>query len=115
MNNMEGPIPIDLKTALERTGGETDFLEELIDMFMDDFEEQFAALKDAVHRNDAKSVQETAHSLKGSSANLGFLALQDTFFQLESAGRERDLIGAEHKIDLLRVHFDELKTYLHNR
>lgn len=115
MNNFPGSIPIDLASALERTGGEMDFLEELIDMFLGDFEKKYSALKDAVKQKDAARVQELAHSLKGSSANLGLSPLQETFFQLETAGRDRDLFDTEKKIDLLQIQFNELKTYWENR
>ncbi len=115
MNNFPGSIPIDLASALERTGGEMDFLEELIDMFLGDFEKKYSALKNAVKQKDAARVQELAHSLKGSSANLGLSLLQETFFQLETAGRDRDLFDTEKKIDLLQIQFNKLKTYWENR
>ncbi len=115
MNNSTGFIPIDLVSALERTGGDMDFLEELIDIFMKDFKEKYFVLKKAVNQKDAVLVQELAHSLKGSSANLGLTALQKTFFQLETAGRDNNLIDAEKKIELLQIQFDELKTYWENR
>ncbi len=92
-----------------------DFLEELIDMFKEDFEEKYLVLKKAVNRKDAVRVQELAHSLKGSSASLGFTALQKTFFQLETAGRNNDLFDAEKKLDLLLIQFNQLKTYWENR
>jgi len=115
MNNFTGSIPIDLASALERTGGEMDFLKELIDMFIGDFKEKHTALKDAVNQKDAVRVQELAHGLKGSSANLGLTPLQETFFQLETAGRDNNLFDAEKKIGLLQIQFNELKTYWENR
>ncbi len=115
MKDATGPIPIDLTTALEKTGGEVDFLEELLDMFIGEFEEKYAALKDAVHQKDAVQIRELAHSLKGSSANLSLTALQETFFQLETAGRDNDLTDTEKKIDLLQIQFNDLKTYWENR
>ena len=115
MNNFTGSIPIDLASALERTGGEMDFLEELVDMFIGDFEKKHEALKDAVKHKNAAQVQELAHSLKGSSANLGLTPLQETFFQLETAGRNNNLLDIDKKIDLLQNQFNELKTFWENR
>ena len=112
MKNDQGPIPIDLTAALERTGGEMDFLKELLDMFIGDFKEKYTAIKDAFKLKDAVQVQELAHSLKGSSASLGLIPLQETLFQLETAGRERDLSYAGENIELLLIQFNELKTYL---
>lgn len=115
MTNFTGSIPIDLTSALERTGGEVDFLEELLDMFIEDFKEKYTALKAAVKQKDAVQVQKLAHSLKGSSASLGLTALQETFLKLETAGRKHDLFNAEKKLDLLLIQFNQLKTYLKNR
>lgn len=115
MNKMTGSVPIDLAFALERTGGEMDFLEELIDMYMEDFEEKHKALREAVHIGDVVQVRELSHSLKGSSANLGLFALKETFYKLEIAGRDRDLIDADKNLDLLQKQFQELKTFWDNR
>lgn len=112
MKDAPGPIPIDLTSALERTGGEMDFLKELLDLFIGGFKEEYTAIKDAVKLKDAVQVQKLAHSLKGSSASLGLTLLQETFFHLETAGRERDLTNAGKNIELLLIQFNELKTYL---
>ncbi len=115
MNDFTEPPPIDLISALERTGGEMNFLEELIDMFIEDFEEKYTALKTAVLQKEADKVREIAHSLKGSSANLGLKPLQETFFLLEMAGSDNNLLDAENKIDLLSIQLNKLKTYWKNR
>ena len=41
MKQHPGSTPIDMVRALERTGGEMDFLEELIKMFIVDFKEKY--------------------------------------------------------------------------
>jgi len=115
MNSFKGSIPIDLDSALERTGGEMDFLEELIDIFIKDFEKDYPVLKDAVKQNNTARILELAHSFKGASASLGLTPLQKTFFQLEMAGRDHDFFDSEKKIDLLQIQFNELKTYWENR
>ncbi len=115
MNIFKESIPIDLDAALERTGGEMDFLEELIDMFIVDFREKYTTLKDSIKQKDAVQVQEIAHSLKGSSANLGLTPLQETFFQLETAGRNKNFFDIDKKIDLLQIQFDALINYWENR
>jgi len=115
LNDLNEPPPIDLASALERTGGEMDFLSELVDMYMEDFEEKYAAIKDAVYQKDVERLRELAHSLKGSSANLGLKPLQETFFLLEMAGRDNNLLDAQNKIDLLYTQFNQLKSYWENR
>ncbi|MFC2160975.1 Hpt domain-containing protein [Acidobacteriota bacterium] len=114
MKQHPGSTPIDMVRALERTGGEMDFLEELIKMFIVDFKEKYDVLVEAVNRKDAAQVQEIAHSFKGSSANLGLSSLQETFFQLEKAGRNQNLSDSEKTISLLKFQFDELTTFWEN-
>ncbi len=112
MKEAHSPIPLDLTSALDSTGGDMDFLKELLDMFIGGFEEKYTEIKNAVKLKDDVLVQKLAHSLKGSSGSLGLTPLQETFFQLETAGRERDLSDTEKSIELLLTQFNELKTYL---
>ena len=51
--------------------GEPDILDELIELFLTDVPPQLVSLKVAVEAGDAHSVERIAHTLKGSSANMG--------------------------------------------
>lgn len=113
MNKTSIPKPIDFATALERTGGEKDFLDELFDMYCEEFEEKYAELKRAVTQKNSDLVRELAHSMKGSSANLSLIPLQNMFYQTEVAGRKKDTAKVEKILPLLRQEFEALKAYLH--
>jgi len=63
----ENKIPIDFDSALERTGGDKDFLYELIDMYMEDFMPKYDELKKAIKEEDFIAIQDTGHYLKGSA------------------------------------------------
>jgi HPt (histidine-containing phosphotransfer) domain-containing protein len=51
-------------------------------------------LKEALDNGDALSVQRQAHTLKGASANIGAVALQEMAYQIEVAGEAGDLVKA---------------------
>ncbi|MFC2156650.1 Hpt domain-containing protein [Acidobacteriota bacterium] len=104
--------PIDLESALERTGGDKEFLHELLDLYISEFGPHFQKIKDALKEADLNSIQELAHSLKGSSANLSLLTLQDISYTLENAGRDQDLDAVRENIPLLESEFQRLKVFL---
>ena len=57
-------------TALQEATG-SDFLDEVIDLFMSDTPQRLSALRDAVATRDAAAGERMAHSLKGSCSNIG--------------------------------------------
>lgn len=50
---------------------EPDLIVELIDLYLADFPQQLSVMKDSVLKADESSLKRAAHTLKGSSANLG--------------------------------------------
>ena len=78
-------------TAFERlldiTGGDLEFLDELVDTYLDDAETQLAALRQAVTDDDATAIMRPAHTLKSSSANVGAMAVSDLCRDLEADAR----------------------------
>ena len=82
--------PIDAATfanLVEMTGGELDFVDELVDTYLEDGERQLDAMRAAVEQGDIASLTRAAHSLKSGSLNVGALALGEQCRTLEAAGR----------------------------
>ena len=69
--------PAALDRLLEMTGGDPDFLAELIDTFIEDGSAQLEALRVAVDAGDVADVIRPAHSLKSNSASMGAERLAD--------------------------------------
>ena len=67
--------------------GADDLLGELIILFAQEAPPRIAKLCDALQQNDAKRVMQVAHSLKGSSANLGATRMAALCNELEQRGR----------------------------
>lgn len=102
--------PIDQATfdrLVEMTGGELDFVDELVDTFIDDGRSQVDGLRAALERGDTKAIVRAAHSLKSSSINVGALALGDRCRALEEAGRGGPVDEAGEEVASIAADFDE--------
>ncbi|WP_416738948.1 Hpt domain-containing protein [Pseudomonas sp. NFX71] len=65
----------------------------LLDTFLADSEERLSLLHEA--GADAKSLEEAAHSFKGSCSNMGALRLAELCNELEQRSKKRSLEGIE--------------------
>lgn len=104
--------PIDLASALERTGNDESFLFELIDLYIEDFPEKYNSLQDAIEQKNFEIIHETGHNLKGSSANLSLTSLQEVSCDIETAGKEKNIEKAKQSMSLLEQEFERLKNFL---
>jgi len=104
--------PIDYPSALARIGNDESFLKELLELYLMDFEAKKEALKAAIEGMDFISIQEIGHSLKGSSANLSLNFLKNASYEMEVAGKDRDIDRAKKALEELLQQFQSLKTHL---
>jgi HPt (histidine-containing phosphotransfer) domain-containing protein len=82
--------PIDaavFANLVEMTGGEMDFVDELVDTFLEDGRRQIDALHAAQAAGDVEALVRPAHSLKSGSLNVGALTLGGLCRELEEASR----------------------------
>lgn len=98
----------DRKDALERMDGDESLLEELLGIFREDFPAKKAEIEAALGRGDTEAVRQVAHSVKGSAANLSLVAIRETAFALETAGKDGRLDEARRLFQDLRSEFDRL-------
>lgn len=63
--------------------GEPDFVVELIDLYLYEVPRIFASLHTAIENDDRPTAKRTAHSLRGSSGNLGVLQIAALAGELE--------------------------------
>jgi HPt (histidine-containing phosphotransfer) domain-containing protein len=108
----EAAPPINRAEALERIGGDPDFLNELLGIYSDEFVLRVKELRAAVNGQEFKTIQELGHSLKGSSANLSLPVLQQAAMDIEMAGREKNIQKAKNSFAELEKEFERLKEYL---
>ena len=88
---MTGPPAIDLAVldALTEQLGDSgmEMRRALLATYLQEGAERMAELRAAVDRDDAATVQDVAHTLKSSSAQLGVMPLVDLLQQTEDAAR----------------------------
>lgn len=83
--------------------GEPDLIVELIDLYLADFPQQLSAMTAGVLKDDEISLKRAAHTLKGSSANLGVKSIAVLCEELEQSGsgeltQKRDIINRLEQI-----------------
>jgi two-component system, sensor histidine kinase and response regulator len=91
---------------------EPHLLKDLIEMFLEDTEERLGKLREAVREGDAESLRHEAHSLRGSSANMGAPAMARISRDLERAGDSDDLGDAPGLLGSLEQEFGRVRPAL---
>jgi two-component system, sensor histidine kinase and response regulator len=92
--------------------GEPDILAELGELFLEDVTPQLEALRGAIERGDASSVERVTHTLKGSSSNMGATRMATLCEELEDVGRSMDLSRAPVLIERLEAEFRRVREAL---
>jgi HPt (histidine-containing phosphotransfer) domain-containing protein len=108
----EGTLPINRAEALDRIGGDPDFLKELLGIYSEEFVLKAKELRAAIDGQEFQTIQELGHSLKGSSANLSLPGLRQAAMDIETAGREKNIQKAKESFACLEKEFERLKKYL---
>ncbi|OGR75424.1 MAG: hypothetical protein A2X32_12960 [Elusimicrobia bacterium GWC2_64_44] len=102
-----------IKELRELAGPENPgFLADLARTYLADLDARLAAIKAAVKAGDAEALRQAAHSLKGSSGNIGAKRLQKLCFVLESLGKAGTVTGAEETLPGAEKESAEVRTAL---
>jgi HPt (histidine-containing phosphotransfer) domain-containing protein len=94
------------------SGGDPQFLAELIETFLEDAPKLLRQLRAAEGAGDADTVRLVAHSLKANGAELGALALSELCKELEALGRSGRLDGASGLVDQIEVAYRHVEAEL---
>jgi HPt (histidine-containing phosphotransfer) domain-containing protein len=84
------PLPIDFAALIELMGGNHDGVRSLLELFVDELSADLNASTIAIEANDRVSLQQIAHRLKGTSANLTAPMLSAVASELEQSCKETD-------------------------
>jgi HPt (histidine-containing phosphotransfer) domain-containing protein len=104
--------PAAFARLVEMTGGELDFVDELVDTYLEDGAAQVAALGVAAAAGDIEGLVRPAHSLKSSSLNVGALGLGDLGRRLEEAARTGAVADAADRVAAISFGFEGVRTAL---
>ncbi len=85
----------------------------LLETFISDSNEKLNELSDAISQCEPEQVRRTAHSLKGSSRNVGAAALALLCEKLEYQARSEDLSEAKGLLSQILKTFSETESEIH--
>jgi CheY-like chemotaxis protein/HPt (histidine-containing phosphotransfer) domain-containing protein len=105
------PIDIDMVTENYGEDGQ-EMVQELLPLFLHDAEKQLSLLNSALHEQDKRKIQRTAHTLKGSSANVGMKTLVDHCRQIEQLLESGDLKQLPDQLNRLQSEFSAIQAAL---
>jgi HPt (histidine-containing phosphotransfer) domain-containing protein len=92
--------------------GRPDLLAEVIAVYLRDTPPRLAALHEAVTHVDAEALRRAAHSLKGSSSQIGAVQIVRLCAELEGHVRTADLMGAPDTLRRLDEAFVRVRAHL---
>jgi len=89
-------------------------LEEILSIYFEETPRQMEALREALERGDPAAIRRQAHTLKGSSGNVGAVSMQEAVFQIEKAGEKENLKEATFLFKTIEMEFENLKGALNS-
>ena len=99
----------------EITGGDAEFIAELLGDFVSQTPELMEQIATAVAQGDAATLGKAAHTLKGSARAIGADEFAAIAFELEQAGKQGDLSNAPDALQRLQTYWRSLEAYLQER
>jgi two-component system, sensor histidine kinase and response regulator len=94
---------VDVAQLLDRIDDDRNFLAELVEIFRRDYPHSVNAVRSAIDTGNAAGLQHSAHTLKGTLANLSALSASALAAELEQMGRSVNLAGAQSTLDRLAL------------
>jgi HPt (histidine-containing phosphotransfer) domain-containing protein len=104
--------PVDKEALYALVDEDPAFLARLVKTFLADCTTYMDAIRTAVEEEDATTLVEEAHGLKGAVANLQAPSAQQAARRLEEIGRSGDFGDAEAALAALEHEIDRLRTAL---
>lgn len=90
----------------------TEFLRELIEIYLQDTPQRIAEMEDALNKKDIPSFTRAAHTIKGSSSNFGATKLTKLAHELEMQGKSDNITESPASCVKLRAEFAEVGQLL---
>lgn len=106
---------IDFAKALALLDGDTELLDEICEVYLENAPSQLGIIEEALSSGDMKTVQREAHSMKSASGSIGAHKMQALCYDMEKAGAQADLAQASAILSQLRPEFDRVLKALAGR
>jgi HPt (histidine-containing phosphotransfer) domain-containing protein len=92
--------------------GDSEFLRELISIYLTDTPKQLSQLEEAITRQDAALLVRAAHTIKGSSGNFGAAGFARLAQEMEAHGKSKNLAAAAAALPEFKSRFSEVVAAL---
>lgn len=102
----------DLTKALDHVEGDLGLLQEMVDLFLEEYPSMLMEIEHALTAENAQALQHAAHTLKGSVSNFAADKATEASFVLEKMGRQQDLTGASTALGTLKQELVRLSPIL---
>jgi HPt (histidine-containing phosphotransfer) domain-containing protein len=93
----------DRTTLLQRLEGDTELLDEVLQIFINDCPPMLEKIRRAAARRDAKALLFPAHALKGAAANVCACRILAVALNLELMARDDRLVDVEAQVSALEA------------
>lgn len=103
---------MNFKELSENLGLEEDEFQEIVELFLETSNADLHKLCSAIDQEDTQQVVEAAHSIKGASGNLGFMAIFEKAKDVEMKAHEKDLSGANEAVENIKKEIDRIAQAL---
>ena len=104
---------LDWAGFLERVMDDGDLAKDIFKDYLDEIPKRIETIQKAIDNGDILDLKREAHTLKGSSANIGAIVLQDIALKIEISANEEDLTKAADFIPMLEEQFITLKEFFY--
>jgi HPt (histidine-containing phosphotransfer) domain-containing protein len=108
---MDG-TPLDLERLDRISRGKVAVQQRLLQLFIENTQPGLEKMRLALQGQDFATVEQQAHRIKGSSANVGVLLMPDVAAQLERQARDKTLEGATERVEALEKQLEQVKAFL---
>ena len=92
----------------DRLMGDEDLIQEIVSTFLDDTPRRIESLRERITKGDSVGAGKQAHAIKGAAASIGGEALREIAFEMEKAGRAKDMEELTAMMPELERRFEEL-------
>jgi len=111
IESMPGDPPIDYKRAMEEYEFDREFLDEMLEGFIDNVKDQIEIIRGAISNGNAMTLAQEAHSIKGAAANLTADDLSGVAYELEKIGKSGTVECGMDVLKRLEKEFYRLKHH----
>jgi HPt (histidine-containing phosphotransfer) domain-containing protein len=104
--------PVDWEHLHQLSDNNPEFEQELLEVFVADSYTVLVLLKQSIAVQDARQLEQSAHHIKGASANVGAIAIYSVAVQLEQQARAQQFEDSDRLIQQLETAIGQIQTLI---